>query len=99
MFRTQTLQMPCTTKHSRNAVAAKARNRMAPSLRAERRRRVRIPRWRKRFTVQVRDHKIGDSLTLSLAELPWRGRFITSDHTQLHTRQICSAIAAILNHP
>lgn len=51
-----------------------------------------------RFWLSIRDRKIGDSLTLSLTPLPWRGRFISTDGQELSTAQICRALAATLNH-
>jgi hypothetical protein len=64
----------------------------------ELKRRIRIPRTKARFRLQFRDDKIGDSLTLSLTELPWRGRFITRAGQELNTAQICRALKEILNH-
>jgi hypothetical protein len=91
--------MKWTKAHSRNAVAAKARKRMADLvIESESGALFRPPRSHARFRLQIRDLKIGDSLTLSLTELPWRGRFFTSDGQELSTAGICRAIAAILNH-
>ena len=90
--------MRWTQKHSRNAVAARARRRMTPpDFSAEARRKIRLPRARARFQLQIRDLKIGDSLTLSLAPLPWRGRFATINHQLLSTHQLTSALAHLLN--
>ena len=57
--------MGWTLKHSQNAVAAKARKRMAePDYSREPHRKVRMPRGRVRFTLTLEDHEIGDKMRL-----------------------------------
>ena len=52
--------MGWTLKHSQNAVAAKARKRIAgPDFSNESRRKIRMPRGRVRFTLTIEDHQIG----------------------------------------
>ena len=83
----------------KKAVAVRERKRMVElDFSDEPPRKVRIPRGKVRFRLTIRDEKIGDSLTLSLRELPWRGRFVTSAGKLLSTHQIQTAIGAILNH-
>lgn len=97
----QKMQTTWTKKHSRNAVAARARRRIErgeAATEAQRPRNVRRPRGRARFWISIRDRKIGDSMTLSLSELPWPGRFVDSRGQQLSTAQICRAVKTILNH-
>jgi hypothetical protein len=69
--------MKWTKRHSQNAIAAKARKRMAPTLADEPTVRCRVPRRsRARFTIQIRDHAVGDSLTLNLHPAPWPNRWV-----------------------
>ena len=93
--------MVWTQKHSENAVAAKARLRIEHAQaepKIELHRKVRSSRVRARFRLQFRDELIGDSLTLSLYELPWKGRFVGANRQELSAAQICRALKAILNH-
>jgi hypothetical protein len=91
--------MKWTKAHSRNAVAAKAHKRMAePVFDEAPARKFRLPRARARFRITIRDEQIGDSLTLSLTPMPWRGRFLSSDRQELSTYKICRAMREILNH-
>lgn len=89
-----------TKQHSHNAVAAKARLRIqrAEAVPTFDRRKVRVPRGRARFRFSIRDDKIGDSLTLSLAELPWRGRFVDAAGNETSTAKLCRLLREILNH-
>lgn len=93
--------MRWTKRHSQNAVAAKARKRMdratAPTETGPRRK-VAMPRSNARFQLTIRDWQIGDSITLSLTPLPWRGRFVDSEHNELNTAQICRMLQETLNH-
>ena len=91
--------MKWTKKHSLNAVAAKARKRMAgPDFGNESRRKIRMPRGRVRFTLTLEDHLIGDKMRLGLFALPWRGRFISTDGQQLSAATILTAVNATLCH-
>lgn len=91
--------MTWTKRHSANAVAAKARKRMAePVFTNEPRRKIRMPRSLARFRITIRDEKIGDSLTLSLTQLPWPGRFLDSDRNELSTAKVCRMVRETLNH-
>lgn len=88
--------MKWTKRHSQNAVAAKARKRMNPDILVESYRRVRIPRRsRARFTIQIRDHKVGDSLTLNLHQSPWLNRWIC-EHGDFSSAHIGRSISLIL---
>jgi hypothetical protein len=82
------------------ATAAREAKRLAePYFSDEPRRKIRIPRSRTRFRITIRDEKIGDSLTLSLTPLPWRGRFIDSDRKELSTASVCKMVKTALNFP
>ena len=89
--------MKWTERHSRNAVAARARRRMAESGPSpERARRTFKPRQpRARFTIQIRDHQVGDSLTLNLHPTPWANRWIC-EQGQFSTAHLARAIALML---
>ncbi len=89
--------MTWTKLHSQNAVAARARKRIMPTTVSEERpSRCRVPRRsRARFTIQIRDHAIGDSLTLNLHASPWPNRWIC-EHGQFSTAHLGRAIAHIL---
>jgi hypothetical protein len=73
-------QVKWTKQHSQNAVAAKERRRMMPEKVAMGARPVvRFGvRQKARFTLQLRDHLRGDSLTLKMYPSPWLNRWITS---------------------
>ena len=93
--------MRWTKRHSQNAVAAKARKRVeraTAQIEAGPSRKVAMPRSKARFQLTIRDWKIGDSITLSLTPLPWRGRFVDSDRNKLNTAQICRMVQETLNH-
>jgi hypothetical protein len=99
--------MKWTQQHSENAVAAKRRKRMAkPDLSSERVRKIRTPRSKARFQITIRDLKIGDSLTLSLHSLPWRGRWFLKDglwkqgerKSDVSTREVLTVMKCILNN-
>lgn len=88
--------MKWTKAHSKNAVAAKARQRTSEVEWTEPRRRVQVPRKsRARFTVQIRDHKIGDSLTLNLHESPWPNTWLC-EHGQFSSTKLGRAVTLIL---
>jgi hypothetical protein len=88
--------MKWTKRHSQNAVAARARKRMEPLEIVEARRRVPIPRKsRARFTLQIRDHKVGDSLTLNLHPAPWPNRWLC-EHGEFSSAKLGRAVALIL---
>lgn len=92
--------MHWTKERSKNAVAAKQRIRMeraTAEVVIEPIRKIRMPRSKARFRIRIDDFRLGDTLNLSLSELPWRGRFVTADRKQLSTAKICMAIARILN--
>jgi hypothetical protein len=87
-------------KHSRNAVAAKARRRLARSEATPtdaNRRKLRRPRSRARFRISIRDLLVGDSLTLTLTELPWPGRFVTAEGEAISAAQLCRMFQHALN--
>ncbi len=55
-----------------------------------------VPRKsRARFTIQIRDHKHSDSLTLNLHPAPWPNLWLC-EHGQLSSAKIGRAIALIL---
>lgn len=89
--------MKWTKRHSQNAVAAKARRRMNPMGEPQARRyRVPMPRRaRARFTLQIRDHLHGDSLTLNLHPAPWPHRWIC-EQGQFSTAHLAKTIRLIL---
>ena len=89
--------MNWTKQHSKNAVAAKARKRMAQDTGTDEKvRRVRMPRGgRARFTLQIRDNKTGESLTLNLHESPWPNRWI-SEHGMFSSAHVGRAVGLIL---
>ena len=91
--------MNWTKAHSKNAVAAKARRRLANASAPEilpAASRVYVPRHaRARFTLQIRDHEVGDSLTLRLYSSPWPNCYLTLDG-QRSAAQIAKAIRLIL---
>jgi hypothetical protein len=89
-----------TKKRSANAVAAKERikqERIAAIVNTPRPRKIKMPRSKARFRLRLDDFKIGDTLNLSLTELPWRGRFVSADGQALSAAQICRAISTALN--
>jgi hypothetical protein len=69
--------MTYTKAHSQNAVAAKARRRIARATAEDAparapRQRIPVPRQaRAAITIQLRDHEVGDSLTLTLHRSPF----------------------------
>jgi len=79
------------------ATKAREEKRMAePDFSNDYRRKIKAPRGRVRFTLILEDHKIGDKMRLSLFELPWLGRFVSTDGQQLSTAKICVAIKTAL---
>ena len=93
--------MRWTKAHSKNAVTAKERLRIARAL-APLKGGTEQPRARAsvkvRFVLTIEDTKIGDKLRLSLYELPWRGRFVSTDGKELSSAAISRAVQTILNH-
>ena len=88
--------MKWTQRHSRYAVAARARKRLAPVELNEPPGKVPVPRKaRARFTIQIRDHHIGDSLTLNLHASPWPNLWIC-EHGQFSSARLGRAITLIL---
>ena len=88
--------MKWTKRHSQNAVAAKARKRMASLEWNEPRSKVRLPRRsRARFTVQIRDHLVGDSLTLNLHPSPWPNRWMC-EQGEFSTAHLAKTFGLIL---
>jgi ribosomal protein L18 len=72
--------MRWTKRHSQNAVAAKARKRMAqPEIRREVQARIRVRRSRAKWMIQIRDLEHGDTLTIRLYRLPWPARYASSE--------------------
>lgn len=89
--------MRWTKRHSQNAVAAKARRRMALiEWREETAGRAPVPRKRRaRFTIQIRDHAVGDSLTLNLHPSPWPHLWFC-DQGEYSTAHLAKAIGLII---
>ena len=92
--------MTYTKAHSQNAVAAKARQRIARATAEparEPRRRVPVPRKRRAIvTIQIRDHWVGDSLTLNLHRTPWPNRWVC-EQGEYSTAQLCAAFRHMLH--
>jgi len=90
--------MKWTKAHSHNAVAAKARRRLAepePEW-TDPHRRVAVPRkGRARFTIQIRDHAVGDSLTLNLHRSPWPNLWLC-EHGQFSSAKLGRVVTRIL---
>jgi hypothetical protein len=89
--------MKWTKRHSQNAVAARVRKRLDEPL-PERwsAGRLRLPRRsRARFTLQIRDHAVGDSLTLNLHPAPWPNRWLC-EQGEFSTARLARAVALIL---
>ena len=89
--------MKWTKRHAQNAVAAKARRRLAVLEPAPERHNHRCtPRQRlARFTIQIRDHAVGDSLTMNLRAAPWPNQWLC-EQGQFSTAHLARAIALIL---
>lgn len=90
--------MKWTKRHSQNAVAAKARKRMAAGEALFAETAQRVPgqrRTRARFTIQIRDNKNGDSLTLNLHESPWDNVWVSA-HGVFSSAKLGRAVALIL---
>lgn len=86
-----------TDKDRQLATLARARIRMTePDFSNEPCRKICRPRGRVRFTLVLEDHKLRDKMRLSLFELPWRGRFVSTDGQQLSAAKICGAINTTL---
>lgn len=89
--------MKWTQEHSQNAVAAKARRRLAvPDIKVERGGKVFKPRVRAKWRVQIRDLERGDSLTLRLYRLPWPARYVGCDGRDYSAAAVGKAVAVIL---
>lgn len=89
--------MKWTQQHSRNAVAAKARKRMAPRPWIEPMGKATIPRKsRAAITIQIRDREIGDSLTLNLHRSPWPNHW-SCMQGEYSTARIGEAVKHLLN--
>ena len=93
--------MKWTQQHSRNAVAAKARHRLARAATDvfdsnKTGRRVPVPRKRRAvITIQIRDREIGDSLTLNLHRSPWRNHWFC-EQGRYSTAQVAEAVRHII---
>ena len=91
--------MKWSKRHSHAAVAAKARKRIAEATAdwtEPKGPRLRLPRRsRARFTVQIRDHSVGDSLTLNLHAAPWPNRWIC-EQGQFSSAHLGRMVALIL---
>lgn len=91
--------MKWTKAHSHNAVAAKARKRVERAevdlVHGRRRKTPKPRRSRARFTIQIRDHVVGDSLTLNLHPAPWPNQWIC-EHGQFSSAKIGRSVALIL---
>jgi len=88
--------MKWTKRHSQNAVAARARKRLTPLEADEPARRVPVPRRKRaRFTIQIRDHAVGDSLTLNLHPSPWPNLWLC-EHGQFSSAHLAKTLSLIL---
>lgn len=88
--------MKWSQQRSRNYVAAKARKRMAGAEWSEPLGKCRVPRkTRARFTIQIRDNQIGDSLTMNLHASPWPNLWLC-EHGQFSSAKIGRAVTLIL---
>ncbi len=91
--------MKWTKQHSENAVAARACRRIEQAEampQAEPKRRLAVPRkQRARFTIQIRDHAVGDSLTLNLHPAPWPNRWLC-EQGQFSSARLGRAVTLIL---
>lgn len=91
--------MKWTLEHSRRAVAAKARKRMAePDWKKEVRGKVLIHRAKAKWRLQILDVEHGDSFTLLLYRLPWPARFVGSDGNQHSAAGLGKFLATLLIH-
>jgi hypothetical protein len=92
--------MTWTKQHSKNAVAAKARKRIDRATKEPERtprRRVPVPRkGRAVITIQIRDHEIGDSLTLNLKRSCWRDAWYC-EQGFYSTAQVAAAVKHIVH--
>ena len=68
-----------------------------PDFSTEARRKIRVPRPRARFQLSIRDWKVGDSLTLSLSPLPWRGVFLDAVRRRFSSSQLARTLTRVLN--
>jgi hypothetical protein len=90
--------MRWTKEHSRNAVLAKARKRMAePDWKGEVRRKDLLRRAKAKWRLQIRDLERGDSLTLLLYRLPWPARFVGSDGKQHSAAEVGRFVSTLLS--
>lgn len=88
--------MKWNKRHSRNAVAAKARKRMTLEVMDDSVSKCKVPRRsRARFTIQIRDHAVGDSLTLNLHAAPWRNQWLC-EAGQFSSAHLGRAVTLIL---
>lgn len=88
--------MKWNKRHAALAVAAKARKRMADQEWTEPLGKCRVPRkTRARFTIQIRDNEIGDSLTMNLHASPWPNLWLC-EHGQFSSARIGRAVTLIL---
>ena len=74
-------------------MASGERNAVAESARAFARARTRA-KWR----LQIRDLEYGESLTLSLSRLPWRGRYVDAERREHSARSLARLVQALLTH-
>jgi len=91
--------MKWTKRHSRLAVAARARKRMSElDFKEEVQHRERCSRAKAKWRLQIRDLEHGDSLTLLLYQLPWPARFVGSDHAEYSAAKLGRIVATLLTH-
>lgn len=89
--------MNWTQQHSQNAVAARARKRLTVEPWTEPPGRAPVPRKRRAaITIQIRDHKAGDSLTLTLHRTPWRDHW-HCDQGEYSTAQIAATVRHLVH--
>lgn len=88
--------MKWNKRHAALAVAAKARKRLDQAEWTEPAGKCRVPRkTRARFTIQIRDNQIGDSLTLNLHASPWPNLWLC-EHGQFSSAKVGKAVTLIL---
>ncbi len=88
-----------TKRHSQNALAAKARKRMASiEVKPEKASRVFVPRVKAKYRLQIRDLEHGDSITITLYRLPWPARYVDGDGCEYSGSMIGRGIGALLIH-
>lgn len=79
-----------------NATTSRKTQSAVLCIRSNVQRSVAVPRRsRARFTLQIRDHAVGDSLTLNLHPAPWRNQWLC-EAGQFSSAHLGRALALIL---